>query len=329
MSFISIVIPVYFNEQSLPLLLERLDALASAQSADQFEFIFVDDGSGDNSLAVLSRLAEQDKRVRVVRLSRNFGSNAAILAGLSYARGDCAAFIAADLQDPPEQLPEMIRLWKGGAEVVLAVRKDRRGDPFLTRVFAMAFNTAFATFVFKGMSPQGVGFFLIDRRVVDVVVETAEKNAHLIGLILWSGFRRAVVEYDRVERQHGRSRWTFGKKLNYFVDAFVAFTYLPLRISSALGVLLSIAGAIYAAIVLVARLMGNIPVEGWTALMIVVLLASGTQLLMLGVIGEYLWRNLDATRRRPPFIVASLLNVPATRSDAPQVSAHPGMMEPN
>ncbi len=310
MAVISIVVPVYYNEQSLPALLRHLDQVAAARPRDTFEFIFVDDGSGDGSLPVLLKLAEQDARVRVIRLARNFGSNAAILAGLCHARGECAGFIAADLQDPPEKLPEMIECWESGAEVVLAVRHDRQGDPIGTRVFAFVFNWAFTTFIDKELTPNGVGFFLIDRKVVDVLVQCAEKNSHLIGLILWSGFRRATVQYDRAPREQGRSRWTFVKKFNYFVDAFVAFTYLPLRISSALGIVLAITGAVYALVVLAARLMGDIPVQGWTALMIVVLLASGVQLLMLGVIGEYLWRNLDATRRRPPFIVAGRYNFP-------------------
>jgi len=307
MALISVVVPVYYNEQSLPLLLERLARVAAQHPADEFEFIFVDDDSGDNSFAVLQTLATQDARVRVLRLSRNFGSNPAILAGLAYARGECAAFIAADLQDPPETLTEMIAAWKNAAAVVLAVRRDRSGDPWLTRVFADGFNWLFKKLVFHDFSPQGIGFFLIDRKVVDVLVQCSEKNSHIMALILWTGFRRAVVQYDRAERAHGKSRWTLNKKVKYFIDAFAAFSYLPLRVSSALGIIFSVVGTIYALIVLAERLMGNIPVPGFTALMIVVLLTSGVQLLILGILGEYLWRNLDATRRRPPFIVAQVV----------------------
>lgn len=304
MALISVVVPVYFNAPSLPLVLQRLGAVAAQHPADEFEFIFVDDGSGDNSFAVMQALARQDARVRALRLSRNFGSNAAILAGLSRARGDCAAFIAADLQDPPESLPAMIAAWKNDAQVVLAVRRDRRGDPMFTRVFAALFNRLFQLLVFSDMSPHGIGFFLIDRKVIDVLIRCDEKNSHIMALILWTGFRRAVVEYDRVEREHGKSRWTLSKKIKYFIDAFAAFSYLPLRVSSVVGFALSLAGMGYALIVLVERLLGNIPVQGFAALMIVVLLTSGVQLLILGILGEYLWRNLDATRKRPPFIIA-------------------------
>lgn len=308
MPLVSIVIPVYYNEASLPALVERLNTLSLQNKEFSFEFIFVDDGSGDNSFAVLCDLAKLDSRIRVIKLARNFGSNTAIIAGLSHARGDCAGFIAADLQEPPEALGEMIGLWKAGKPVVLAVRKDRGGDPVFTRLFAYFFNYLFETFVFKGFTPQGVGFFLVDRRVCDVLVRCEEKNAHLIGLILWTGFPFVTVEYERQQREHGKSRWTFYRKVKFFIDAFTAFTYLPLRIASFLGIICAGMGGVYAVIVLLARLLNEVPVEGWTALMIVILVLSGAQLILLGVIGEYLWRNFDATRKRPLFVVDCEIN---------------------
>ncbi|MCB0257062.1 MAG: glycosyltransferase, partial [Anaerolineae bacterium] len=190
-----------------------------------------------------------------------------------------------------------------GTKVVLAVRRDRQGDPWATRVMASIFNWLFSKLVFDGFSPQGVGFFLVDRQVADVLIRCKEKNAHLIGLILWSGFKYATVEYDRAEREHGKSRWTFRKKLKYFVDAFTAFSYLPLRLASALGLFLAAGGGFYAIFIVIVRLLNKVPVPGWTALMVVVLLVSGVQLVILGIVGEYLWRNFDATRRRPLFIV--------------------------
>ena len=307
MALISIVIPVYYNAASLPALAERLTTFAASQPAHRFEFVYVDDGSGDNSFEVLKTIAERDTRARVVKLARNFGSNTAILAGMAYATGDCVAFIAADLQDPPETLAEMIARWEAGTKVVLAARRDRHGDPWTTRLFAGIFNWLFKKLVFDGFSPQGIGFFLVDRQVADLLVRCNEKNAHLIGLILWAGYRYEIVEYDRIEREHGTSRWTFRKKLKYFVDAFAAFSYLPLRLASALGLLLAAAGGLYAIVVIIVRLLNKVPVPGWTALMVVVLLVSGAQLLILGIVGEYLWRNFDATRMRPLFIVESVL----------------------
>lgn len=311
MALISIIVPVYNNAPSLPELARRLAAIAAERSSHRFEFVYVDDGSADDSFAVLQQLAGADARIRVLKLSRNFGSNMAILAGMHHATGDCVGFISADLQEPPETLLEMLTHWEAGCRVVLAVRKDRHGDPWLTRVFANIFNWLFEKLVFPGMSPQGVGFFLIDRQVADVLLRCNEKNAHLIGLILWSGFEHRTVLYERARRLYGKSGWTFSKKLKYLIDAFAAFSYLPLRLSSALGLFLAAAGSLYALVIIVLRILNLIPVAGWAALAVIVIITSGTQLIMLGVIGEYLWRSFEATRQRPPFIVDTVIPAPS------------------
>jgi polyisoprenyl-phosphate glycosyltransferase len=304
MSLISIIIPVYYNENSLEILAERLDRLSKEQSHHSFEFIYVDDGSGDQSYAVMRRIAAQDSRVILVKLIRNFGSNMAILAGMSHAQGDCIGFIAADLQDPPETLPEMIQHWESGRKVTFAVRKDRSGDPFFTRLFANIFNWFFERLIFHGISANGIGFFLIDRQVADLIIRCQERNSHLIGLVLWTGFPYSTVTYERVEREHGKSRWNFTRKINYFIDTFAAFSYLPLRLASFFGFLFACIGGMYSILVIFLRLIGHPPViQGWTALMVVLLVISGVQLMILGIIGEYLWRNFDATRKRPLYII--------------------------
>jgi polyisoprenyl-phosphate glycosyltransferase len=304
MSLISVVIPVYYNESSLDLLAERLDGLSKAHPYHSFEFIFVDDGSEDQSYAVLTRIASCDSRVKLIKLIRNFGSNIAILAGMSHALGDCVCFIAADLQDPPETLTEMIQRWECGAKVTFAVRKDRKGDPFFTRLFANIFNWLFERLIFHGISANGIGFFLIDRQVVDLVIQCQERNSHLIGLILWTGFPYSTVFYERVEREHGKSRWNFTRKINYFIDTFAAFSYLPLRLASFFGFLFAFMGGIYAILLIFLRLSGYLPnIQGWTALMVALLVISGVQLIILGIMGEYLWRNFDATRKRPLYII--------------------------
>lgn len=303
MALVSIIVPVYFNAKSLPALAERLDGLSKRIKRHKFEFIFVDDGSGDDSFDVLCSLAKKDKRITVVKLTRNFGSNTAIQAGLAHSRGDCAGFVAADLQDPPETMEAMIREWEKGSKVVFAVRKSRRGDPWSTRLFAKLFNVLFKKFVFNRFFDQGIGFFLADRTVVDFLVRCDEKNAHLFGLILWGGFEPSIVNYDRVEREHGGSRWTFGKKIKYFIDAFAAFSYLPLRACLVTGIVIASLAAIYALAIVIQKFTGHLDVPGWSALMIVVLFVSGIQLIMLGVIGEYLWRNFDASRHRPTWVV--------------------------
>jgi len=307
-SLISIVIPVYNNASSLADLLERFQVVAAQNQDDAFEFIFVNDGSMDDSVSVLQELLHREARIRVVVLSRNFGSNAAILAGMSQVCGDAIIAIAADLQDPPELIDEMLCLWRDGQKVVLAARKSR-DDGLVADALSNAFYALFRRFAIKTMPRHGFDFFLIDRQVCDLINHIQENNAYLMGLILWLGFEPKVIYYDRKkrERKYGRSMWTQGKKIKYFIDSFVSFSYIPIRAASIIGICLSFLGLIYAFIVIVLRLILQINVEGWASLMIVVLILSGSQMLMLGIIGEYLWRNLEETRRRPRYIISNII----------------------
>lgn len=308
MSLISIISPVYHNAPSLPDLLKQFQELATKNAGDDFEFIFVDDGSQDNSFEVLNRLVVDESRMRVIKLSRNFGSNAAILAGLSHARGEAVAAIAADLQDPPELLHEMIDHWRQGRKVVLAAREGR-DDPGLTSLLADTFYSLFRRFAIKSMPKRGFDFFLVDRQVCDLIRGIQENNAYLMGLILWLGFDPKVIFYHRRarEKRYGRSMWTFAKKLKYFADSFVAFSHMPVRAASLLGISISVLGLLYALLIIVLRIFGGRDPEGWTSLMVVMLVVSGVQILMIGVLGEYLWRSLDEVRHRPRFIVERIL----------------------
>jgi polyisoprenyl-phosphate glycosyltransferase len=308
-STVSVVVPVYYNSSTLEALLTRLRAVAEQMLPDAFEFVFVDDGSGDDSYDVLRRESKLDDRVRAIRLSRNFGSNAAILAGLTYARGDCVVVLAADLQDPPELIPDLVAAWRDGAEVVVAARRSR-DDPFLSRILAGVFNRLFRRLVFRDFPAGGFDFLLLSKRVAGVLVSMGERNSYIYGQAFWVGYRRRVIEYDRAPRAEGRSRWTFAKRAKYFVDAFTSFSYLPIRAASLLGFLLALAGFAYAAVLIVLRLTGVISdAPGFAALAVLVLVASGVQLIVIGMIGEYLWRVLEESRRRPPFLVESAVNV--------------------
>ena len=306
---LSVVVPVFGNAADLRALHARLSAAAAVGGLES-EFVFVDDGSRDESFEVLAALAAEDARVRVLGLSRNFGSNAAILAGLQQAQGDAVMTLAADLQDPPEILAPLVEAWRGGAQVVLAVRRKRE-DPLTSRVFAAAFNRLFRLLVFPQFPKGGFDLVLLDRVVVDAILAMPEKNSYLFGQVLWVGFRNATVLYDRAARQSGRSAWTLWRKVKYFIDAFTAFSYVPVRAASLLGLLLAGLGFAYASVVIVLRLRGGlVEPRGFSALLVAVLVTAGAQLVVAGLTGEYVWRILEEVRPRPSYIIARRINAP-------------------
>lgn len=307
-ALVSIVVPVYHNASSLADLLTQFQNLANRNPDETFEFVFVEDGSHDSSFEVLCGLASNESRMRVVKLSRNFGSNAALVAGLGHAKGDVVACIAADLQDPPELIDEMLAAWRHGSKVVLAARSSR-DDSWLTQILADTFYALFRRLAVKSMPKHGFDFFLIDRQLVDLINQIQESNVYLMGLILWLGFDPKVVYYHRRARElkYGTSMWTLVKKIKYFIDGFVAFSYVPVRACSTIGIAFSVLGLAYAMAIVIARICFGVRVEGWSSLMVILLLVSGVQMLMVGVIGEYLWRNLEETRRRPRYIVERII----------------------
>ncbi len=305
MSLISIIIPTYNEEDNLPVLYERLKNVAEKSEHD-FEFIFIDDGSTDSSFTILKDLTAKDPRVKIIRFSRNFGSHSACLAGLTYSKGDACAFISADLQDPPELIHQLIDEWKEGYEVVIGVREWEEKS---LRFFPKIYYKLVKRFALKDMPESGTDVFLIDRKVIDAVTSMQEKNTSIFGLILWSGFRQRVITYKKVVRRYGVSKWTTGRKIKLFIDTFVAFSYLPIRVVSVVGFIFAFLGFLYAIAVILNRIIFKQAIEGWSSLMVVLLVTSGTQLLMLGIIGEYVWRAVDASRKRPPFIVSETVNM--------------------
>lgn len=306
---ISIVIPVYYNRETLRELYEKLCCLDGTINSSDIEIVFVDDGSCDDSFKVICDIAANDTRVKGVRLSRNFGSFIACLAGLSRCSGDCAVFMSADLQDPPELIGTMYKKWREGNKVVMAVRQ-RREEGFIKIFFARLFYSVFRLLVTKDMPKGGFDFVLIDRQVIDVLTSIKEKNTTLMGLILWMGFKRAEILYTRKQRKHGKSRWTITKKINYFFDSIMAFSKFPIRIFSVIGIFfstMSIAGIVY---IIFAYAMGWIKgVAGWTSLMVVQLFMFGILFLGFGIMGEYIWRTLEESRKRPLFLIDSECNL--------------------
>ena len=298
---VSVVVPVYFNAASLPRLSERLQAVASSADYD-LDVVFVDDGSGDDSWTKIQEIAGRWPAARGVRLTRNFGSQMAILAGLKEARGEAAAVLSADLQEPPELLSDLVAAWRRGATAALAVRKSRP-EPLLSRTGSAFYYATLKRLAFSEMPQGGFDCFLIGRPAIDFLVESREIHTSLPGLLLWSGFPAAFVAYDRVARDEGRSRWTLAKKAKYFIDSVTAFSYAPLRWMSVAGTLLALLAFAYAIFLVVFRLIHGQIVQGWTTTMVVLAFLSGVQLLALGVLGEYLWRTLDAARARKGFLV--------------------------
>lgn len=298
---VTVVVPVYFNASSLPRLAERLRAVAAAADYE-LEALFVDDGSGDESWERIVEIAGAWKAARGIRLTRNFGSQMAILAGLAEATGDAAAVLSADLQEPPELLPDLVAAWRSGATAALAVRRSRP-EAWPTRAAASLYYRTLRRLALSRMPVGGFDCFLIARPAIDFLVEGREVHTSLPGLLLWAGFPTTLVPYDRVAREEGTSRWTLAKKIKYFIDSLVSFSYAPLRWMSVAGVVVALLAFLYAGFLVFYKLFHGQAVPGWTATMVLLAFLSGMQLLALGVLGEYLWRTLDSARGRRGFLV--------------------------
>lgn len=306
---IDVVVPVYNEAEILPRLVEHLKAVRAKVPDFAIEVTFVDDHSTDETPVVLRQICQTEDGFRYLRLSQNSGSHVAILAGLEQATGDCAVFLAADMQDPPALIPRLVAEWQSGYHTVWAVREKREG---IGRVELAASRTFYWLLNRIGMvqvPPQGSDFALLDRRVVTALLASAGATPSVGGEIARLGFRQTTVPYTKARRLSGRSKWTLERKLRAFVDAFVAFSYLPLRFMSYVGIVCSLIGFLYAAVVIVLRLVISHPIEGWASVMVVILLLGGVQMMMLGVLGEYVWRTLEAARQRPRFFVEDIVDV--------------------
>jgi len=301
MSKISIVVPVYYNEDTLMDLYQDMKEKILGKLGD-YELVFVDDGSEDASWTVMNEIKAMDENVRLVKLSRNFGEHAALLAGLSVCTGDCAVTKQADLQEDSTLILEMYESWKKGNKVVLAVRRSR--DENAVKVFfANMYYAMVRKFVNKNMPVGGCDCYLIDRKVIEVLERLDEKNSSLTLQVLWAGFKTDMVYFDRRDREKGKSRWTLAKKIKLVMDSMMSFSYVPIRFMTYIGVVFDLFALVLLVSVLVEYFTAGVPILGWASLMCVILLSSGLILSMLGILGEYVWRTLDASRARPPFII--------------------------
>lgn len=299
---ISVVIPVYYNQDNLGPLYHDIQKKLYIHEEYDWELVLVNDGSQDNSYAVMEELAKKDKRIKIYNLSRNFGSHAAILCGLSKCSGDCAVVKTADLQEPTEMIINMVESWKKGNNVVLAVRKER-DEGTGQKLFANLYYWLVRKTSLPSMPKGGFDVYLIDRKVINVLMSLDEKNSALTGQILWSGFKTEKIYYSRLRREIGESRWTLRKKIRLVTDTLFSFSTLPITIVFVIGVISCLGAAVWAVLVFIFKLMGLIGVNGWTTLFIFNLFSFGVTMLTLGILGGYLWRTFDASRNRPPYIV--------------------------
>lgn len=299
---LSIIIPVYYNEDSLhALYCEIKEKIIDIINYD-YEIIMVDDGSKDNSYHIMEELAELDSNIKIYSLSRNFGSHAACLCGLSKSTGDCAVIKAADMQEPAELILEMVSSWQSGNNVVLACRNSRN-DEANQIFFANLYYWLVRKTSLPSMPKNGFDIYLLDRKAIEVLGRLDEKNSAITGQILWSGFKTGIVYYTRKAREIGQSRWTIKKKIRLVADTLFSFSTLPIRFIEGIGIISFLGSLIWALYVLVSKLFGEINVTGWTTSFIFMLFAFGIIMISFGILGEYIWRTFDASRNRPTYII--------------------------
>lgn len=308
---ISVVLPVYNEQETLAALHARLVPALEKATEGLFEVIFVNDGSRDNSEQILDNFHGQDARLKVVHFSRNFGHQAALQAGLDAATGAAVTLMDADLQDPPEVLPQFIDYWRSGYDVVYAVRRQRKEGWLKRTAYAVFYRTM--KLLAEIEVPLDAGdFCLLDRRVVETLTGLRERNRFLRGLRSWVGFKQIGVEYEREARHAGAPKYTLRKLIKLALSGYVGFSAAPLRVATWLGVLAAGAGFLIAVWALVTKLAGIYSPRGWASTIAVILFIGGAQLLMLGVIGEYLSRVYDEVRARPLYIVRAQLGLDTT-----------------
>ncbi|HEY5593595.1 MAG TPA: glycosyltransferase family 2 protein [Nitrospiria bacterium] len=308
--FLSIVVPVYNEEAVLPEFYKRLHAvIKELRGLSGAEIIFVDDGSRDGTAKILSELVRWDKSVKVLQFSRNFGHQIALTAGLDHAKGDAVVVIDADLQDPPETIPRLLEKWRDGYEVVYAVRESREPDRWFKRTTARLFYGIMRTIGNLDLPMDAGDFRLLDRKAVEAFRLLGERHRFVRGLTLWIGFRQAGVLYPRAERLAGSTKYPFGKMLKLAWDGVTSFSFAPLRIAIYLGLIVSVLSFVFGLFVIFGRFFFNqtellgFPTHGWGSLMVAVLFLAGVQLIVLGMMGEYLGRTYDEVKRRPLYIL--------------------------
>lgn len=303
---VSVIVPVFNERDNLPELFDRLRAVRERlhEVAIHLEVIIVDDHSSDETATVVREFKAAVDVLKVIRLSRNCGAFIAIRAGLQHCSGACAVVMAADLQDPPELILELVERWRSGYHVVWAQRSAREGESLWTRASARVYYWIMRVIAEKNMPATGADFFLLDRKIVDLCCAIGEKHSALLPLIHWMGFKQTSIGYVKKARRRGKTKWTFLKKVNLFVESVVGFSYVPIRLASLLGAIVLFTGIICVMVMIVGRLLGrSVGQGGLGVIMSALLVGHGSILMWLGILGEYVWRMFQEARGRPLYLI--------------------------
>lgn len=303
MKKISVLIPAYNEQESLTLLFSRLDKLADSNKKYNFEFLFVDDGSRDKTIEIIKDYANKNERIKYISLSRNFGKETAMIAGLDNVSGDATVIIDADLQHPPELIPEMIEFWEKGYDDVYAKRQDRKDESWFKKTSSKWFYKILQKSTNFPIQMDIGDFRLLDRRCVEALKQIRESQRYTKGMFSWIGFNKKEILYSPDKRVAGQTKWNFMQLFNFAIDGITSFTTAPLRISSILGFIISFISFIYIAIVVAKTTIFGESVAGYPSMMAVILFLGGIQLLSLGVIGEYIGRIFTEVKQRPLYLV--------------------------
>ena len=299
---LSVISPIYFNEQNLPHTLPKFLELRDLIPSAEIEFIFVVDGSPDNSLDILLEFKRDNENIKIIKFTKNFGAMSAAIAGIEHSTGDCVTVVGADLQDPPELLVDMVKKWQEGYKTVLAIREDR-DEPWHQKLISNTYYSLFRKLAIGNYPKMGYDLFLIDRQVVTDLLTSKEKNIHLQNAIFSLGYDFFTISYTRQKRQVGKSRWTLSKKIKLFIDSIISYSYIPIRAMTILGLTISLSSFVYGIYIFIFALLGKTEVEGWATLIILMTFLQGTLMMMVGILGEYIWRTFDEVRNRKPFII--------------------------
>ncbi|MEL6928554.1 MAG: glycosyltransferase family 2 protein [Cyanobacteria bacterium J06600_6] len=299
---ISIIIPLYNESASIDQLFARLTPVLQ-QLQSSYEIICINDGSQDDTLERLLELNQQNQKIKIVNLSRNFGKEIALTAGIDYARGAAVIPIDADLQDPPELIAQLIAKWREGYDVVYATRRSRQGDSWFKKISAQAFYRTIGRMSYVPIPPNTGDFRLLDRRVVEAIKKLPERTRFMKGLFAWVGYKQTSILFDREPRFSGKTTWNYWKLWNFALDGIISFSFLPLKVWSYIGISISFVSLIYALMLVIRTLVFGVDVPGYASLMVAILFLGGIQLITLGVLGEYLGRVYEEVKGRPLYFV--------------------------